>query len=131
MLKLLLIGNLGADAEIRDHNGRQFIAFRVAHTDKRVSPDGVVTESTIWASCLYNRVHMKLLPFLKKGQKVYVSGPLSVRTFLSPKTRQWESGLNVLVDDLELCGASSFNESVAPQEQKTPQDSEVSSDMPF
>ena len=34
MLKVEMIGNLGADAEIKDHQGRKFVSFRVAHTEK-------------------------------------------------------------------------------------------------
>ena len=34
MLKLVIIGNLGADAELRNANGAQFLSFRVAHSDR-------------------------------------------------------------------------------------------------
>ena len=31
MLKAQVIGNLGADAEVKSSNGKQFVSFRVAH----------------------------------------------------------------------------------------------------
>ena len=34
MIKLEIIGNLGADAEVKVYNGNKFVTFRVAHTDK-------------------------------------------------------------------------------------------------
>ena len=32
MLKVEIIGNLGADAEIKEANGSKFVTMRVAHT---------------------------------------------------------------------------------------------------
>ena len=34
MLKVELIGNLGADVEIKESNGSKFATFRVANTEK-------------------------------------------------------------------------------------------------
>ena len=34
MFKVEVIGNLGADAQVKDANGTKFITFRVAHTEK-------------------------------------------------------------------------------------------------
>ena len=35
MLQGEVIGNLGADAEIKEFSGRQYVSFSVAHTEKR------------------------------------------------------------------------------------------------
>ena len=44
MIKLEIIGNLGADAEIKQYNGNKFVSFRVAHTDKWVDQQtGVIS----------------------------------------------------------------------------------------
>ena len=34
MLKCEIIGNLGADAEVKEANGSKFVAMRVAHSSK-------------------------------------------------------------------------------------------------
>jgi len=45
MMKLEVIGNLGANAERKSQNGRAFVQFNVAHSEKFVI-NGVPTEKT-------------------------------------------------------------------------------------
>ena len=55
MIKVEIIGNLGADAQLQEKNGNRFVAFRVANTDKWVDKStGQVIESTQWISCTLN-----------------------------------------------------------------------------
>ncbi len=107
MLKIEVIGNLGADAEIKDFSGNSLISFRVAHSEKFVGADSVEHERTVWVSCLYSGNASNLLKYLKKGVKVFVRGYASFKVFSSAATRQMEVGVNVRVQDLELCGSSS------------------------
>ncbi len=107
MLKIEVIGNLGADAEIKDFSGSSLISFRVAHSEKFVGADSVEHERTVWVSCLYSGNASNLLKYLKKGVKVFVRGYASFKVFSSAATRQMEVGVNVRVQDLELCGSSS------------------------
>ena len=75
MIKVEIIGNLGADAQLLEKNGNKFVAFRVANTDKWVDKStGQVIESTQWVSCTLNGDGGALLPYLKKGTKVFVRG---------------------------------------------------------
>ena len=70
MIQLNVLGNLGADAEAKEINGKKRISFRVASNRKR---NGV--DVTIWVSVLADyEYHKNLLPYLKKGQNVFVSG---------------------------------------------------------
>lgn len=100
MLRLQVIGNLGADAERKEANGRRFVSFRVAHSEKR--SDG--TEVTNWVACAMNGDGGKLIDYLKKGVKVWVEGRPRIRTYSSPKTHQIEAGIDLSVDNVELCG---------------------------
>lgn len=107
MMRLELIGNLGADAEIKDFNGRKFVSFRVAHTEKWVNGQTQqVNEQTTWVSCAMNGDGGKLLPYLKKGIKVFVRGSVSFGTYSSPKTHQMECSVNMSVWEVELCSSS-------------------------
>ena len=99
MLKLQIIGNLGADAERKTTNGRDFVTFRVAHTFK--AGDG--REETTWVSCAMNGDGGKVLQYLKKGTKVFVSGRPRLRVYSSPKTHQMEAGIDLSVESVELC----------------------------
>lgn len=105
MIRIEMIGNLGADAELKDNNGRKFVSFRLAHTDKwKNSQTGQDNVSTLWASCAINGDAHNLLPYLKKGVKVFVRGSVQLNMYSSPKTHQMECGLNIAVWEIELCG---------------------------
>ena len=53
MIKLQIIGNLGADCIQKEINGKNVINFNVAHTEKFKDAQGNVVEKTIWANCAY------------------------------------------------------------------------------
>lgn len=105
MIKLEVIGNLGADAEVKVYNGNKFVSFRVAHTDKWVDRQtGVISTQTTWVSCSLNGDGGGLTPYLKKGIKVFVRGTPNFVTYSSPTTHKIETGVNLFVRDIELCG---------------------------
>lgn len=101
MIKLSIIGNLGADAEVKNHNGKEFVSFRVAHTD-RFTQDGQTKETTTWVSCILNGNGGNLLPYLKRGTKVFCHGDFSVRLYRY--NGEINAGLNLSVREIELCG---------------------------
>lgn len=106
MLKVEMIGNLGADAEIKDHQGRKFVSFRVAHTEKWTDrATGQIVSRTIWASCTLNGDGGQLTKFLKQGTKVFLRGSMTMNVFSSALTHQMEAGLNISVWELELCSS--------------------------
>lgn len=105
MLKMEVIGNLGADAEIRSYNGRNFLSFRIAHSEKYTNQQtGEIVNSSTWVSCTMNAGFERLMPYLKKGVKVYVRGNINLKIFDSALTHQKEVGINLSVWELELCG---------------------------
>lgn len=70
MIRLEIVGNLGADAEIKDYNGNKFVSFRVAHSEKWVDRQtGAITTQTTWVSCSLNGDGKGLTEYLKKGLK--------------------------------------------------------------
>lgn len=99
MLQTIVIGNLGADAEVRETNGKKYVSFRVAHSE-RVGE----SERTQWVGCLMNGDGGNLLPWLKRGARVCVIGRLRLRAYSSPTTKQWEAGADVYVETIELVG---------------------------
>lgn len=128
MLQFTILGNLGADAEKKEYNGRPFVSFRVAHSEKR--QDG--TQATTWVSCVMNGDGGNVLQYLKRGQKVFVQGRGRVKTFSSPKTHQIEAGLDLSVDRVELCGPSLTPESVREwMNNNLEEASKIANDLPF
>lgn len=113
MIKLTIIGNLGADAEVKNQDGRSYVSFRVAHSERRQQADGTTKETTLWVSCTINGDGGKLLAYLKKGTKVFVQGDADVRLYNSSKDHCLKAGLNCFVRDIELI---STNVDAVPRE---------------
>lgn len=107
MLKVELIGNIGADAEVKDFQGNKFVTFRVAHSSRYKDAQGNETESTTWVDVTMNDVESKVIPFLKQGVKVFVRGNASLRVYSSPKDKMMKAGLQVSAWEIELCGGQS------------------------
>jgi len=82
--KAILIGNLGADPEIRyTPNGTPVATFSLATTERWKGDDGQVQESTEWHRVVaWNRLGEICGEYLGKGSKVYIEGKL--------KTRKWK-----------------------------------------
>ena len=104
MLKVELIGNLGADCEIKESNGSKFVTMRVAHTSKYKKEDGSEVEQTTWVDVTMNNTESKVIPFLKAGVKVFVRGSASLRVYSSQKDRCMKAGLTINAVEVELCG---------------------------
>ena len=122
MLKVELIGNLGADVEIKSANGAQFATFRVADTTKYTTNQGENKEITNWIDCTLNNVESKVLPYLKAGVKVFVRGNANLRVYSSKKDRCMKAGLQVSVTEVELCGG---NNDAVPRQVIDPTDGSI------
>ena len=106
MLQTICIGYLGADAECKTANGKEFITFRIANTDKWTDDAGQVHENTIWVDCIMNG-KPKVFEYLKKAQLVYVEGSVSLRVYSSPKEKCMKAGMTINVQRIELLGGKS------------------------
>ena len=104
MLTVNLIGNLGADAEVKSIQGKVYLMFRVAHSEKFVKADGTSVELTQWVSVISSQF-TKLQPYLKKGQKVFVYGELKADVVWSPSSKTNVVGLSVNARSIELCNS--------------------------
>ena len=104
MFKVEFIGNLGADAEIKDVNGSKFVTMRVAHVDKWTTQTGEKKEQTTWADVTLNNTESKVIPFLKTGVKIFVRGNGDLRVYSSPKDRMMKAGIRIAATEIELCG---------------------------
>lgn len=106
MMKLSVIGNLGADAEVIRDSGNVFVSLSIAHTERSKSSDGQIKETTQWISATINGDGGRLLEFLKKGTKIYAYGDMGLRLFHSEKDRIMKAGVNLYIRNIELIGAS-------------------------
>lgn len=103
MLQCNCIGHLGADANFKNENGKEFITFRIANTDRWTDNAGQVHEATTWVDCIMNG-KPKVFDYLKKGQMVFVEGSIKLRVYSSAKERCMKAGLTINVKSVELLG---------------------------
>lgn len=86
--KVILIGNLGADPEVRyTQNGTPVATFRVATTERWKDPKGNIQEQTEWHNIVAWRRYAEIAgEYLSKGSRVYIEGKL--------QTRKWQDQNN-------------------------------------
>lgn len=105
MIKLQIVGNLGADCIQKEVNGKNVINFNVAHTEKFKDAQGNLKEKTIWANCAYWTDRTAVAQYLKKGKQVFVDGSPEVEIYTN-KDGQPAATLRVRVRDLQLLGGN-------------------------
>ncbi len=83
--KVILIGNLGQDPELRyTGNGTAVCNLRIATNESYKDQDGQLVEKTEWHSVVaWSRLAEICGEYLKKGSRVYFEGSL--------QTRSWEN----------------------------------------
>ena len=82
--KVILIGNLGANPELRYTAGQQAVAnLRIATTEKWTDKSGQKQEATEWHRVVvWGRQAEICNQYLTKGRQVYIEGSI--------RTRQWQ-----------------------------------------
>ena len=81
--KMMIIGNLGADPELRyTPSGKAVTDLRVAVNNNQRGADGEWVEETLWFRVsVWEQAAERLAEQLRKGNKVYAEGQLRVREF--------------------------------------------------
>lgn len=124
MLQGTVIGNLGKDAEVKTIGERQYISFRMASTTKRKNE-----EKTTWVSVLY-RYNENLLPFLKKGQQVFVQGDLDVSAY-NNREQQAQADVSIFASQLLLVGQREGQQQAPQQQQPNAPQQTAENNLPF
>lgn len=133
--KAILIGNLGADPELRTTAGGQSVCeLRVATSDRFKSKDGEWQDRTEWHRVVcWGRDADNAAKFLSKGSKVYVEGRIQTREWTDQQgaKRYTTEIVAQLVKFLDSRGGQS-NDRNAPLPSTGPADDSFSDDqIPF
>ena len=85
MIKLIVSGRVGQDAEVKNVGDNTVCSFSVAHTEKVYG--ATPSEKTIWVTCsIWGERGVKLAPHIVKGTFVVVEGSGSVNGYLNKNT---------------------------------------------
>lgn len=104
--KVILVGNLGRDAELKfTPSGFPISSFSLATTDRRKDKDNTWQEKTEWHRIkLLGKQAESLQDYLKKGKQIYVEGRLESRSW-DDKDGQKRYMTEIVADRIQLLGS--------------------------
>lgn len=111
--KVILVGNLGKDPEIRHlENGATVANFSIATSENyKDRKTGEKVSQTEWHNIVAWRGLAEIAEkYLKKGQKVYIEGKLKTRTW-QDKDGNNRYSTEVITENLTMLGSGNQNES--------------------
>ncbi|MCD6039207.1 MAG: ssb [Gammaproteobacteria bacterium] len=118
--KVILIGNLGRDPEVRyTANGLAVANIAIATTDSwKDKQSGETQERTEWHRVvLYARLAEVVGEYLRKGSKVFIEGRLQTRKWQDKTTNQDRYTTEIIADSMQMLdskGSSNNNYAEAP-----------------
>ena len=131
--KVMLIGNLGKDPEVRHlDNGVAVANFSLATTENYKNKEGERVSQTEWHNIVLWRGLAEVAEkYLKKGASVYIEGKI--------KNRKWEDkegntryNTEILADNMTMLGSKSTSESAAvPTTSEQEPAADTADDLPF
>jgi single-strand DNA-binding protein len=133
--KVMLIGNLGKDPELRyTTSGVAVATFSLATNESWKDQDGNTQERTEW----HNIVAWKKLAeicgeWLKKGKKVYIEGRIQTRSYDDKNTGAKKYITEIVAENMIMLDSKGSQESAAPTPGVTESASPaaVENDLPF
>jgi len=104
MIKLIVSGRVGSDAELKTVGDTTVCSFSIAHSEKVYGQIGEKSEKTIWISCsIWGERSIKLAPFITKGTYIVAEGSGLVNSYLQ-KNGEPAAILNCRISSLEFGG---------------------------
>lgn len=104
--KVILIGNLGSDPEIRYLEGGSSVArFNIATSESYTNKMGERVEQTEWHRIeLWDRLAQIAEKYLKKGNSVYIEGRIRSESW-TDKEGQQRTGITIRANNMTLLGS--------------------------
>ena len=131
--KVILIGNLGKDPELRyAPSGSAVASFSLATSEQWKDQEGNPQERTSWHNIVvWGKLAEIAAEYLKKGRKVYIEGRLQYRDY-ETKDGNKRYVTEVVVSDLVMLGSRQDGGEKEESTQNTPTAaSEEKDDLPF
>ena len=118
--KVMIIGNLGKDPEMRyTPSGRPVTNFRVAVSRNWNTPDGEHHEETEWFNVVaWGRLAEICNQYLVKGRQVYVEGRLQSRNWEDAEGKR-HTAVEVIANKMIMLGERHSSGDNTPDDQNT------------
>jgi single-strand DNA-binding protein len=120
--KVILIGNLGADPEVRYLPSGDAVAnIRIATTDVWKDKSGEKQEHTEWHRiAFFGKLAEIAGEYLKKGSPVYVEGRIRTRKWQDKESGQDKYSTEIVADRMQLLGTRGGGSETATREPREP-----------
>jgi single-strand DNA-binding protein len=129
--KVILVGNLGKDPEVRyTPNGLAVANITIATTEVwKDKASGENQERTEWHRvAMYSRLAEITGEYLRKGSKVFIEGRLQTRKWQDKTTGQDRYTTEIIADTLEMLGKASGGGTDMPASSSSSSSSSKSAD---
>ncbi|HUD54351.1 MAG TPA: single-stranded DNA-binding protein [Terracidiphilus sp.] len=102
--KVILLGNVGKDPEMRSTGGGTLVAnFTLATSDRQKDPQGNWQDRTEWHNLVaFTRLAEIVRDYVKKGSKLYVEGKIQTRSWDDKETGAKRYRTEIIVNDISL-----------------------------
>jgi single-strand DNA-binding protein len=102
--KVILLGNVGKDPEIRSTGGGTMVAsFTLATSDRTKDQQGNWQDRTEWHNLkAFGRTAEIVRDYVKKGHKLFVEGRISTSSWDDKESGQKRYRTEIIVNDLSL-----------------------------
>src|SRR5215831_8520076 len=102
--KVILLGNVGKDPEIRSTGGGTMVAnFTLATSDRQKDAQGNWQDRTEWHNLVaFTRLAEIIRDYVKKGSKLYVEGKIQTRSWDDKESGQKRYRTEIIVNDISL-----------------------------
>ncbi|MFZ1086801.1 MAG: single-stranded DNA-binding protein [Terracidiphilus sp.] len=102
--KVILLGNVGKDPEIRSTPSGTMVAnLTLATSDRQKDAQGNWQDHTEWHNLkAFNRTAEIVRDYVKKGSKLYIEGKLTTNSWEDKETKQKRYRNEILVNELVL-----------------------------
>lgn len=138
--KVILIGNLGTDPEVRHlESGAAVAQFRLATNEFYKDKQGNRVERTEWHNIVAWRGLAEMVEkYVKKGQSIYVEGKIRTRQY-QDKDQQTRYVTEIVADEITMLSGRGQGDGgngqpaaqAAPAEQKTFRQEAELNELPF
>jgi single-strand DNA-binding protein len=104
--KVLLLGNVGKDPEMRATQGGMVIAsFSLATADRAKDQTGNWVDKTEWHNLVcFGRTAEIVRDYVKKGSQLFIEGKIQTRSWDDKESGQKKYRTEILVNELSLLG---------------------------
>ena len=133
--KVILLGNLGADPELRTTAGGDAVAtISIATSDSwKDKNTGEEQQKTEWHRVVFFRRMAEVVgQYLKKGSSVYIEGQLQTNSYEDKNTGEKKFSTQIVARDMQMLGSRNSSETQSNSTEEASMDQTTLDDeIPF